>query len=572
MKNQDDQPQIPANARKSQTNVISAFIRVHPRLILCSFVLATTAFSADAPLFPRPNWFVQHFGSLRSRVELQPPAHISDHIIDGKIELSLRAFIELALDNNTDIALAKLQVLTPANAISRAIGAFDPSLQASFSRSQSTQPTTSALSGAATLKNLSQPVDFTYQQVLPSGTSLTTSFDAQRTSSNSAFSTYNPAIGSQLTIAFDHPLLRNRGASLTRLTILIARSNLRQSRYQMRDQVGQLLAAAENAYWDVIEARENLVLQNKFLELRQAALVRAQKQVEAGALLLLDLFQPKSEYASAQVATIQAKQALAHRENALRQQIGADLDPQTRSLPLVLTEPIAVAPVPPPDRETSVQKALQYRNDRLALTTSLSGDDLAIRGNIEALRPSLSLTGSYVSQGVGGIYNQLSNPFGNGTVVTQIPGGLGDALSQMFGFGFPIYTVGVRLNLPLRDRAAAANLSDSEIRKHADALQLRKLEQTLRLQVLNALDDVEAVQASMQQSEIAREFAEKRFAAEQKKYELGVTQLFFVLDAQTQLNAAENDVLRQSINYRRTLINLHLMIGDLLEQRGVTLD
>ena len=80
------------------------------------------------------------------------------------------------------------------------------------------------------------------------------------------------------------------------------------------------------------------------------------------------------------------------------------------------------------------------------------------------------------------------------------------------------------------------------------------------------------VQASMQQGEIAREFAEKRFEAEQKKYELGVTQLFFVLDAQTQLNQAENDLLRQSINYRRSLINLYLITGELLAERGVALD
>jgi len=76
----------------------------------------------------------------------------------------------------------------------------------------------------------------------------------------------------------------------------------------------------------------------------------------------------------------------------------------------------------------------------------------------------------------------------------------------------------------------------------------------------------------MQQAEAARDFAEKRFAAEQKKYELGVTQLFFVLDAQTQLNSAENDVLRQNITYRRALINLYLMTGDLLAERHVVLD
>lgn len=142
----------------------------------------------------------------------------------------------------------------------------------------------------------------------------------------------------------------------------------------------------------------------------------------------------------------------------------------------------------------------------------------------------------------------------------------------MFGFGFPVYSLGLRIRLPLRDRSSAADLADAEIRKRQDSLQLRHLEQGLRLQVLNAVDDLEAVQASMKQSEVAREFAEKRFAAEQKKYELGVTQLFFVLDSQTQLNQAENDVLRQSILYRRSMINLYLMTGELLTKRGITLD
>src|SRR5208283_4257781 len=116
---------------------------------------------------------------------------------------------------------------------------------------------------------------------------------------------------------------------------------------------------------------------------------------------------------------------------------------------------------------------------------------------------------------------------------TPIPGGFGDALIQMFGFGYPVYSVGLQLKLPLRDRAAAADLADAEVRKRQDALKVRKIEQSLRLDVLNALDQLEAVRASIEQATVAREFAEKRFAAEQRKYELGVTQLFFVLDAQT---------------------------------------
>src|SRR5579872_7624527 len=198
--------------------------------VLALTVLAAQA--ADTSLFPRINWFREHLGTPSTHVELQSPAHIADHIVDGKLELSLRAYIELALENNTDIALAKLQVLYPSNAITRAFSAFDPGLSASFSSTRSTQPTTSALSGAATLKNLSQPVDFTFQQVLASGTSLSVSFDATRNSSNNSFSTYNPALGSSLNVSFDQPLLRNRGASLTRTSILIARTNLKYSHFQ----------------------------------------------------------------------------------------------------------------------------------------------------------------------------------------------------------------------------------------------------------------------------------------------------------------------------------------------------
>ncbi len=452
------------------------------------------------------------------------------------------------------------------------MGAFDPTLQASFTNTRATEPGTSALQGVSTLKSLSQPLDVAYRQLLPTGTTLAVNFDALRSSTNNAFSTYNPELSSSLSVSIDQPLLRNRFGYATRLNILMARSNLRISRLQLRDLIGTLLAAAENAYWDVVEARENLALQTRFLELRQAALERAQKQLDAGALLPLDIFQPKADYASQRVAVIQARQALAHRENTLRQQIGADLDSNLRSLAIVLTESLSIPAAILPDREIAIRKALESRPDRLAAAATLQLDDLGIRGAADALRPGLSLTGSYLSQGVGGIFNQIDNPFGGGTVVTRIPGGLSDALSQLFGFGFPVYSFGLRLNLPIRDRAAAANLSDAQIRKRQDALHLRKLEQNLRLQVLNAIDDLEAVQASMQQSEIARDFAQKRFAAEQKKYDLGVTQLFFVLDAQTQMNQAENDVLRQSINYRRSLINLYLMTGELLAERHVMLD
>ena len=197
----------------------------------------------------------------------------------------------------------------------------------------------------------------------------------------------------------------------------------------------------------------------------------------------------------------------------------------------------------------------------IATAAALDSDDIGIRMATENLRPSVSLVGAYAAQGIGG--TNLSN---------STPGGLGDAMNQMFHFSYPVYQVGIAMSLPVRDRAGTASLADAQVRKKMDSLVLRKQEQTLRLQVLNAIDNLETARASLDQAQLAREFAEKRFAAEQKKYELGMSQPYFLLEAQTSFSNAENAVLSEQINYRRNLISLYQVTGTLLDERGVKVE
>jgi outer membrane protein TolC len=533
-------------------------------ILFCAFIGAAGLLSAPAAgqisAFPRPAWFRQHFPAP-ARVELQPLRRLSDYVAGGNVELSLRAYLELALQNNPDIAVARLQVETSANGITRAMADYDPSLSASFNNTHASSTSVNALEGTPTVKTLSQPFSGSYSQLLPTGTNFSVQYSGQRSSTNAVYATYNPYFSSNLTFGFDQPLLRNRGASLTKLNLTVARSTLRISRYQVSYQVTTLMANAESVYWNVVAARENLALASKFLDLRAAALDRAQKMVDSAAMLPLDIYQSKSEYASAQLGVIQAKRALAEQENALRMQIGADLDPAVRNLPVALTEPLTIPMITPPDKEEAVAKALKARPDYLASAAGLDVDDLGIRRAVEMLKPSVSVTGGYQSQGLGGTFVQEG-----------IPGGFGDALSQMFSFASPQYSIGVRLSLPVRDHAATAGLVDAQIRKKQDALGLRKLGQSLRLQVLNAVEDLEAARASLDQAQLARDFADKRLAAEQKKYELGIELQFFVLTAQTDLNAAEASVLQQSINYRFNLINFYQVTGQLLEERGIAVE
>lgn len=538
-------------------------------IVILTAGLASPASGADPCPFPCFHWLRHTPQPFWSMPDARPPERIADYVAGGNIVLSLRAYLELVLRNNTDIALAKLPVHVLQNAVTRSYGAFDPSLQSSFSPSHSAEQTTTSLQGAPSLISVAEPFTLNYQRLLESGTSVNIGFNAGRYWSNDSYDTYNPAFTSSLNVQFNQPLLRNRGGLSTRLTILVAKSNLRAGVWRFRDQVTALLANAENAYWDAVQARENLAIEKKLLELRKAALELTRKQVAAGALLALDLYQPSANCASAELAAIQAKQALLKAENAIRQQIGADLDPQFRSLPIVLTEPYDEGGAVP-DRERAVRQAMAARPDRAGVEETLRGDDLGIRAATDALRPSLSLTGTYTSQGLGGVLTEFGGSQGS-PVVTETASGFGDALAQMFRFHYPVYSAGIALTLPLRNRAGEADMSNAYVAKRQDELQLRKLDQNIRLQVLNAIDGLETLQAAMRQAAAARDFATRRFAAEQKKYELGVTQMFFVLDAQTQLNVAESESLSESIAWQRSLLNLHVVIGDLLAERGVAL-
>ena len=523
------------------------------------------------PVFPKPSWFRQSFINPSPKVELRPPLRLHDFRTDGKLELSLRNYIDLVMANNTDIEIQRTTIEVQKNAIMRAFAPFDPFLQGNFTATRTTQQTTNALQGALELKQLNQPLNFTYNQILESGTQFTAGYSTTKLSTNDTFSLFNPSLSGQLQVGFTQPLLRNRGAYITKLPITIARSRHRASQYSMIDQVTRLLAQAENAYWDVVFARENLRVQEKALELNEEALKRSRRELELGAISPLDIYQPEANYAAARIQVSQAQFRLQQMEDALRRQIGVDLDPDIRKLPIVLTETV----LPPTDnaemdREEWVRRALSNRPDLQSTLTNLATDDLQIKRTTNMMRPDLALRGNYTTTGRGGDYFPRPITVG-GVSVAQAPirGGYTDVLDQVFGFNFPIYSFGLTLRLPLRDRSAAADLADAMVNKKLDSLRQRTLEQQIRLDVLNAISQVESSRAAVKLAVVARDLAQKQLDAEQKKYDLGTTVIFFVLDAQARLVNAEAQLVTQTVQYRRNLLSLTRVSGELLNERGI---
>src|SRR5258706_4572768 len=286
--------------------------------LLCAAVCA----AQDYPFFPKPAYFKTYFKSPVTQVELQNPARLEDFVVDGKLELSMKAYLELVLRNNSDITIQRLSVEVNRNAITRAFGGFDPLATARFNATRILSQSTNATTGATTLNSLTQPFSLGFSQLLQTGTQVNLSYNNVKSSSNSTFATFNPSYSSNLNFNFSQPLLRGRGMFYARLPIMLARSRLRGAEYTFEDQLTQVVTTAEQAYWGVVGARENARVAEEGLKLSDTALKSAQRELDLGASSPLDIYQPEQQFAQAQLQLTQSRYALALAEDQLRRPMG----------------------------------------------------------------------------------------------------------------------------------------------------------------------------------------------------------------------------------------------------------
>jgi len=208
---------------------------------------------------------------------------------------------------------------------------------------------------------------------------------------------------------------------------------------------------------------------------------------------------------------------------------------------------------------------LARRPEFEALRDTLANEETSIRLAHNSLLPDLRLNGFYTSNGLGG--NQLDISKTPPTLISQ--GGFTDALGQIFGFGFPTYGFTLTLNLPIKNRAARADLGNALVSRRRGLYLERQLRQAITLEVANVVHQLEEAKLSMAAAGIARDLAQKTLEAEQRKYELGTETIFFVLDAQNALAQAELSYLQAEIGYNLAVTAVDHATGELLARYHV---
>ncbi len=463
-------------------------------------------------------------------------------------KLTLDDCIQAALEHNLEIQIQRLNPEIMRYSVSLAYAGYDPN----FSVSGTHPFNTTAGSFSQSIGIILPPTttdNNIYSTSLGGLTPIGLNYSLSGNISESYGQNSGKAFGSSsggASLRLSQPLLKNFWIDSTRMNIMVSKKKLKESELGLRYQVMNIVASVEQAYYNVIAARTNIVVQEKATELAERLLAENKKRVQVGAMAALDEKQAESQVAVNRANLLLAQQSLTVRENTLKSLLtenysswqGSTIEPM---------EPMTATPQAF-SLQDSWSKGMTMRPDLLQSRIEVEKQDIMLRYNYNQLFPELDLVGSY------------------GHNASEAARDFGSVLGQLESGRNPTYSYGATLTFSLSRTAARNNYKTSKATKQQLILQLKKLERDILVQIDNAVKQAQTSFERIASTKEARLYSEAALDAEQKKLEQGKSTSFIVLQLQSNLTSARSAEIQALADYNNALAQLALAEGSTLER------
>ena len=481
------------------------------------------------------------------------------------IELSLKQTIELTLQNVLDLDVAAYNLEESKFGILAARGAFDPNVEVDLGASDTQNATASRIQATET-KIAYGNAGLT--GLLPYGTTYNLGWqNTRRDSAIPGFTTINPTYSSNLSLSLTQPLLRNFGRDVNERFVVQARLGRDGNAYGFVIAVQTAIQTAENAYWDLVYAVENLKAKQEALD-RAKDLNRITKiKIDVGALAPIDIVQTEVTIAQREQDIIIAEGLIGDAQDRLRRLLNVQSIPDWNR-PIVPTDHLSQQSLSTafnPDVNQGYETALKTRPEVKQALLAIESRKVTNAYSKNQLRPRLDLTGGYGLAGLGA-RSIVENPDGTTEQLNY-----SDALSQIGRRDYPAWSVGVVFAVPIGNRAARGNAAIANADLELARTNFAITKANLQVEVRAASRNIDTAYRSVQAAAKARELAERNLDAEKKKYENGMTTSFQVAQIQNDLTSARTTELQAVAGYLKALVAWHKATGDLLSQNNVEL-
>ena len=474
------------------------------------------------------------------------------------LRLTVDEAVKMAADHNVDLAAAKIEPQIGDTAVAAAVGAFRPTFNTAVERNNQLQPPAGFLVPTATRSDVVTSTVGLNQKLPWFGTTYDLSWNAIHTDSNSFLNSFNPILQSGLTLNVSQPLIRNLSIDTARRQLATSRIDRDIAGTRLRESLVRTTANVKSAYWNLVTAIANVDARKSVLESAEE-LVRVNKaKVDVGQSAPLDLVAAQAEVAADQEQLIIAETAVKQAEDELRALI---FDTSDRSVWNVKIEPVDPPPVgrAMPDLEAAVTNALRDRADLSRARKDIDNARLTEKFTDNQRLPDVRANASYQSNGLGGTEILRTGGF-PGTIVG--PGRItdfGSVLNQLFTGQYSTWAVGVSVSYPVGQGTEQANYARARLEHQQSQERLKGAESRAVQQVRDAWRKIEMNAKRIDTTRAARDLAEQRLDAERKRFDVGMSTSFLVIQAQRDLAQARTNELAATLSYGLALVDFEAL-------------
>lgn len=495
--------------------------------------------------------------ALAAGVLLPAPSRAAERTI------TLGEAVRLAIQKNESLVSARESVGAARGTLRSAKGAYDPVIYGDGTWQRLKQPTNSSLAGASIAPEFeSSEGGLELRQYLPTGGTLSVKGRGGR-ETDQGFVLLSPAYLTRVGAEFRQPLLRNRSIDPARRDIRVAKAGHHAAEASLDQATIETLAAVERAYWVLVDARLEVGVRERAVELAQEQLTETQHRVDAGSVPRTELSQPRAELERRRGELLESTEARSRAQNGLKLLIldGSNDPVWASELKPVEDAAVTVAPV---DVAAEMDRALANRPE-LAVAQAVVDQRRTETSFAKNGRwPSLDAVVSYDRFGIAG------NPtVSAGQVPPDLMGKWGDSFQSLSDGDFDAARVALELELPIVNRAARGAADAAQSRERQALADLELVRKSIRAEVLDAAAALETAGQRIEAARSGREAAEVQLSAEQDRYATGLSTNFLVLTRQNDLSRAQLDEISSLTDYRAARTEMARATGRLAEEYGI---
>ncbi len=449
-----------------------------------------------------------------------------------------------------------------------AVSSYDPAILTSIGAEHQTTPLANLqIYGVPSLQLNTGSSTIEFQQAFPTGTSVSFQFNNSRQTNNSPYFFLSPSNNSMFRFSFQQQLLAGFGFGPNLRYLRIARNNKRISDIAFKDQVIATVTQIENIYWDLVSAYEQTRVNEQSFAFAQQTLENAKKQLQLQSVPEMEVMRAEAEVSKRDQELTVARTNLQLQETLMKNAVTKSLDdPVLESMPVVPTdEQMQPAPIEAAKPIRDLIADAQHNRPELAE----SDIDLVNRQiSRRASRNALLPSLSLVGfYGGSGLGGPL-NPLCPDCTST-VPVDFSGALRNAFNNSSPDYYIGLNLSIPIRNRVAKADQYRSELEYRQAELRSEQLKKQVRIEVRNAQYALDQTGARVEAARKARDLAQRTFDITKKEQELGSGSSYQTLSAQRDLSLAELDLVSAMTTYQKAKVELDRATGTTLEHNGI---